>query len=389
MSDNLLLTVLGAVGIGALLVGMNQKEEVRENWGPQGMLNLSPRVERVYLNKDSQEPTALNFAQTPPNLEALKTQLSRLERAGVPDGQQLTQLSTFAVARANNQNAQFAKAVNPTVESFQNPSSHSLGSGAVTRNDYVSYPQFNQNTPLQSPSLNLPAQIRYNPPSLNNMGITSAYQSQPNNNFNGMDYAQLLEGFEGPPSRTNVNTYERNPEQNPDGTNRNIGNVANAAGYMSAFNEGTKKYSNVQDSSPVNALPLSDMDSSAGNNPSAENTMYYDRFIYANGRNGGWRASSSGSSDLIRGDLAVCVDPCQKGWFQSSLKPSDLRNGALQVIAGPSGSSANSDVAAMASAYGNVSSSGTQGQMSQLSMMQKVLQASNAGASTIAATSYA
>lgn len=389
MSDNLLLTVLGAVGIGALLVGMNQKEEVRENWGPQGMLNITPRVERVYLNKDTQEPTALNFAQAPPNIEAAKTQLSRLQRAGVPESQQLAQLTQFAVARANNQNAQFAKAVNPTVETFQNPSNYSLGSGAVTRNDYVSYPQFNQSTPLQSPSLNLPAQIRYNPPSLDKMGITSAYQSDQNNNFNGMDYAQLLEGFEGPPSRTNVNTYVKNPEQNPDGTNSKIGNVANPGGFMAAFNEGSKKYSNVQDSSPVNALPLSDMDSGAGNNPSAENTMYYDRFIYANGRNGGWRASSSGSSDLIRGDLAVCVDPCVKGWFQSSLKPSDLRNGALNVIAGPSSASSNSDVAAMAAAYGNISAAGTQGQNNTLSMMQKVLQATNAGASTVAATSYA
>lgn len=386
MSDNLLLTVLGAVGIGALLVGMNQKEEVHENW-----LNypFATTIERVYENPTTQQLSAVNFAQTPPQIEALKTQLSRLERAGVPEGQQLTQLSTFAQTRANEQNAQFAKAVNPTVESFENPSSYSLGSGAVTRNDYVSYPQFNQSTPLQSPSLNLPAQIRYNPPSLNNMGITSAYQSQPNNNFSGMDYAQILENFESPPTRTNVKTYEKNPEQNPNGTNNNLGNVSNPAGFMSAFNEGTKKYANVNDSSPVNALPLSDMDSSAGNNPSAENTMYYDRFIYANGRNGGWRASSSGSSDLIRGDLAVCVDPCQKGWFQSSLKPSDLRNGALQVIAGPAGSSSNSDVAAMAAAYGNVSASGSQGQMKQLSTMQKVLQASNAGASTIAATSYA
>lgn len=391
MSDNLLLTVLGAVGISALLIGLNQKEEVRENWGPNGPLGLSARVERVYVNPENpQDVKAVNFAKTPPNIEALQNRQMALARAGVPDDQQLSQLSSFAISQARAQNAQFAKAVNPMVENYEHPS-NSLGSGAVTRNDYVSYPQFNQSTPLQSPSLNLPAQIRYNPPSLNNMGITSAYQSQPENRFsgNGMDYAQLVEGFESPATRPDVRTYVKNPEETADGRNNMLGSVSNPGGFMSALKEGAKKYSNVQDSAPVNALPLSDMDSAAGENPSAENTMYYDRFIYANARNGGWRASSAGSSDLIRGDLAVCVDPCQKGWFQSSLKPSDLRNGALQVIAGPGGASSNSDVAAMASAYGNLSASGTQGQYKQLSTMQKVLMANNAAGSTISQTSFA
>ena len=41
MSDNLLLTLLGAVGVGALVMGLSNKEDsVKENWGPNGSIQL-------------------------------------------------------------------------------------------------------------------------------------------------------------------------------------------------------------------------------------------------------------------------------------------------------------------------------------------------------------
>jgi len=385
MSDNLLLTVLGAVGVGALLLGMKEKENIKENWGPQGMLGLTMRKERVRVNvKNPNKKSAVNFAQLPPELKQNLTTINRMSLAGVNNPeQQLSSLKTQAIARASGQ-AKLARASAPgvgvsSVENYMPPNNETLGSGMVTSNDYFSDPQFNQSTPLQSPSLNLPSQIRYNPPSLNNMGITSAYQSDSNHLFNGMDYANLVEGY-----RQDIKTGVKNPEEMKDGRNRVVGSIANPDSYLSALKQGSKSFSGTSDSSPVSSLPLSDMDSSLGDDPDAENTMIYDRFIYANGRNGGWRASSSGSSDLIRGDLAVNVDPCQKGWFQSSLTPADLRRGALTVISGPNGDS-NNTAAELASQYGSISSL-NQGQNNVPTTLQKMLSTTGLSANT---TTYA
>ena len=387
MSDNLLLTVLGAVGVGALLLGMKEKENIKENWGPQGMLGLTVRRERVKVNKnDPQQKSAVNFAKTPQDLKQNLNQIQKMARAGVTDPvQQMATLHNQAVARANGQ-AQLTRASLPqlsSVETYVAPNDVSLGSGMVTRNDYVSYPQFNQSTPQQSPSLNLPSQIRYNPPSLNNMGITSAYQSDSNHLFNGMDYANLVEGY-----RQDIKTGVPNPEEMKDGRNRVTGSIANPDSYLSALKQGIKSYSGNKDSVPVNSLPLSDMDSSLGDDQEAENTMIYDRFIYANGRNGGWRASSAGSSDLIRGDLAVNVDPCQKGWFQSSLTPADLRRGALTVIAGPNGDS-NNTAAQLASQYGAATLPLSQGQNNVPTVLQKMLSTTGVGGNVATVSSFA
>jgi hypothetical protein len=368
---------------------MKEKENIKENWGPQGMLGLSVRKERVKVNKKNpNEKSAINFAKTPGDLQQNLNQIQKMARAGVTDPvQQMATLHNQAVARYSGQ-SKLAKAALPqvggnSVENYVPPNDHSLGSGMVTSNDYVSYPQFNQSTPLQSPSLNLPSQIRYNPPSLNNMGITSAYQSESNNLFNGMDYANLVEGY-----RQDIKTGVPNPEEMKDGRNRVTGSIANPDSYLSALKQGTKSYSGNKDSSPVSSLPLSDMDSSLGDDPEAENTMIYDRFIYANGRNGGWRASSAGSSDLIRGDLAVNVDPCQKGWFQSSLTPADLRRGALAVIAGPSGDS-NNTTAQLASQYGAATLPLNQGQNNVPTVLQKMLSTTGVGGNIASVSSFA
>ena len=397
MSDNLLLTVLGAVGVGALLLGMKEKENIKENWGPQGMLGLTFRKERVRVNKKNpNEKSAVNFSKTPNELQQNFNQIQKMSRAGVNDpARQMATLQTQALARASGLSKLARSSLpevgtmiptypptrTPTVENYAAPNNQSLGAGMVTSNDYVSYPQFNQSTPQQSPSLNLPSQIRYNPPSLNNMGITSAYQSDSNHLYNGMDYANLVEGY-----RQDIKTGVPNPEEMKDGRNRISGSLTNSDSYLEALKQGNKSYSGNSESAPVSSLPLSDMDSSLGDDPDAENTMIYDRYIYANGRNGGWRASSSGSSDLIRGDLAVNVDPCQKGWFQSSLTPADLRRGALTVISGPSGDS-NNTAAQLASQFGS-SVSLDQGQINVPTTLQKMLSTTGTGGTLASVASF-
>ena len=195
-------------------------------------------------------------------------------------------------------------------------------------------------------------------------------------------YANLVEGY-----RQDIKTGVPNPEQMKDGRNNILGSMSNPDSYLAGLRQGNKSYSGNKESSPVNSLPLSDMDSSLGDDQDEENTMIYDRYIYANGRNGGWRASSSGSSDLIRGDLAVNVDPCQKGWFQSSLTPADLRRGALTVISGPSGDS-NNTAAELAQQYGSVSSIG-QGQNNVPTVLQKMLSTTGVGGNIASISSFA
>jgi hypothetical protein len=382
MSDNLLLTVLGAVGVGALIMGMNQNDndnQIKEDW-----LNYQFNVykENAVSNKNQSQISAVNYASNPLVQQSVQT-ISKLNREGVPQHSQVAQLQAQTANRISQHNAGLERASTGRFsESFVPPSQSQLGSGAVTRNDYVSYPQFNQTNPLQSPSLNLPAQIRYNPPSLDKMGITDAYQNQP------MDYANLVEGYEA--KRTDVNTYEKNPQLMPSGFNRNI-NQTNPNSFMNALNKGTSSFSS--EKNPVQgSLPLSTMDSGVVNNNLNDNVVMFDRYTYSSGKRGGWRMGGPGISDLIRGDLAVCVDPCQKGWFQSSLQPKDLARGALAQIAGPSesGGASNSDVQQFAALYGAANQTGTGGQSNKLSTLQTVLRGnSTSNANVLSTTSFA
>ena len=390
MSDNLLLTVLGAVGVGALIMGMKQNDKtVREDWGM--IPNFQKHVVKEVGNPNS-GLSSVNFAQAMSTSMAPKVaEIARMERQGVPQMQQLATLQSQSSSRLNQQRSNLTRAIAPQqisnlsramgpVEHYASPSELGLGSAAVTRNDYVSYPQFNQSTPLQSPSLNLPAQIRYNPPSLDKMGITSAYQSDP------MDYAGLVEGY----------TYVKGYEQNPEGVNayggeinRPAGSVSNVNNYLAAIDKGNRNYGK-DDLLNSGTLPLSSMESGVSENPSATNAMFYDRFVYSTGKLGGHRSNTLGGSDMIRGDLAVCVDPCQKGWFQSSAQPKDLRTGALQQIAGLASASSNSDVARFAREGGNLmASTGNQGQSAQLSVLQKAIAGNSQSSGVAQVTSFA
>lgn len=87
----------------------------------------------------------------------------------------------------------------------------------------------------------------------------------------------------------------------------------------------------------INMLPIRDMKSkglSALSNTQA-NPIIYDRFVYAN-----QKSVLRGLGDYIRGDLPVIPNP--PGWFRPSVHPNiDLNDGALNVMAGRTNSTAN------------------------------------------------
>lgn len=332
MSDNLLLTLLGAVSVGALVMSMNKEDEIRENWW-NNVQFTSQRVQETVVNG---VPTEIS----PSDPKTITSGLQQLQKIGNQQMmQQMQQLQSVSIGpNAGMQQLQ------PVSENFSYQSNYqpSLGSGAVTNNDYVSYPQFNQSISAPSPSLNLPAQIRYNPPSLNNMGITENFScnTRPVSN---MDHANVVEGF--------MSNDPSNPSPAP----------AYAAGN---YNKA------VQEAANASKLPISSME--AGQGPAPENVMMFDRYMVVPGKSAGRFNRGNGIVDRIRGDLPVCVDPCQKGWFASPGNPSQLTVGALAVIGG-NGEQANA-ISNFTQLYGgnnaNLPSSG--GGNPQLQMLSQV-----------------
>lgn len=328
MSDNLLLTLLGAVSVGALVMSMNKEDEIRESWWGNVQF-ASQRVQETVVNG---VPTEIS----PSDPKTIKSGLQQLQQIGNQQMmQQMQQLQSVQIGPG----PESAVSEHFSYESNYQPS---LGSSAVTNNDYVSYPQFNQSISAPSPSLNLPAQIRYNPPSLNNMGITENFScnTRPVSN---MDYANVVEGF--------MSNDPSNPSPAP----------AYAAGN---YNKA------VQEAANASKLPISSME--AGQGPAPENVMMFDRYMVVPGKSAGRFNRGNGIVDRIRGDLPVCVDPCQKGWFASPGNPSQLTVGALAVIGG-NGEQANA-ISNFTQLYGannaNLPSSG--GGNRQLQMLSQV-----------------
>jgi hypothetical protein len=314
MSDNLLLTLLGAVGVGALVMGMNKDDDVKENFWNGISLTATRETVRRTTDKKTGKVTE---SVVPFNDTAVTTQ-SSLKQLHKSQNQQLMQklavnqkLSFGGPAEHFQNSEQFQQR-----ENFEMPRHDSLGSSQVTGDSYVSYPNYQQSVVQPSPSLNLPAQIRYNPPSLDKMGITEAFQCGPSNvsrNMSNMDHANVVEGY--------LSMDKTNPNPGANYTSGNYNNaMADAAGVSSTT---------INDQ-----LPVGTMDSQ-GNN-----TMLFDRYITVPGKSAGRFNRGNGIVDRIRGDLPVCVDPCQKGWFASPGKPSDLTIGALSYIGGE-GSASN------------------------------------------------
>lgn len=286
-NDNLILTLLGGVGLCALVMSLNKKDEIRENfWNA---------IQFTSQEIDASDPVTI------------KGGLQQLQKVGNQQlMQQMQQLQQVSIGGEKPMAEKKESVERFTYDSHYQPT---LGSAQVTNYDYVSYPGFQQSVSAPSPSLNLPAQIRYNPPSLNTMGVTENFV--PPRQMSNMDYAGVVENY--------MSTDSNNPSP-PSGY---------AAGnYDQAVNEAAE----------ASKLPIGSME--AGQGAAPENVMMFDRYMIVPGKSAGRFNRGNGIVDRIRGDLPICVDPCQKGWFQSPGNPSQLTVGALGVIGG-SGDQAN------------------------------------------------
>jgi len=277
MNDNVFLTLLGAVGIGALVMGMNQ-EEVKENFWYS--IQLQSKKGRVKVTKDKYG-NVINEEEIPEDIHGGMQQLQQ-----VANQQMMQSLQA-------NQSVELG-----TRENFQHPS-NSLGSGQVTGNQYVSYPDYQQSITQPSPSLGLSTSIRYNPASTNMMGITDAFHC---------NQTPVVEGWQS---------------QDP-------ANPAPVAGYSAGnYNKLSGQVREDANSMNANMEMLGDKVGQLG-----ENVMIFDRYMTVPGKSAGRFNRGNGIVDRIRGDLPVCVDPCQKGWFASPGNPSQLTVGALAMIGG-------------------------------------------------------
>ena len=292
MNDNVFLTLLGAVGIGALVMGMNQEEVKEDYWNS---IQLSSKMGKVKVTTDK-NGNIISEEEIP---EDIKRGMQTVQQLG---NQQMMQ------SLQANQSVSFGE----SRENFQH-SRNSLGSNQVTGNHYVSYPDYQQSITQPSPSLGLSTSIRYNPPSTNMMGITDAFQC-----------GQTVEGWQS---------------QDP----TNPAPVAGfAAGNYNKLSGQVKENANSQN---ANKEMVGDKVGQLG-----ENVMIFDRYMTVPGKSAGRFNRGNGIVDRIRGDLPVCVDPCQKGWFASPGNPAQLTVGALAMIGGH-GEQANS-IANFTTLYG-------------------------------------
>ena len=316
MSDNLLLTLLGAVGVGALVMGMNKDEEIREDfWNSISLAAKRETIKRTVNKKTGQVTESV----VPFNDVATTTQNSLRQIHKANNQQLMAKLATsqklsFGGPKENFENFEYT---NNIQENFESEPNYALGSSQVTGDNYVSYPNFQQSITQPSPSLGLPAQIRYNLPSLEKMGITETFQCNPRSNVSNvmtnMDHANVVENY--------MSFDKSNPSPGADYAAGNYKKVVVDAAGENSVNLKSQ-------------LPVGTMDSQG------DNTMLFDRYITVPGKSAGRFNRGNGIVDRIRGDLPVCVDPCQKGWFASPGKPSDLTVGALSYIGGE-GSASN------------------------------------------------
>lgn len=370
-NDNFLLTVLGAVGIGALVMGLNQKdcnEPIQENYDGMTTFGFQRVKERVMVDK-SGCVRAVNFAQPMPGAQELDKRVAAIAQSSDSEAEKKAKLAKVneqgtrqlyqavakqaSIAQSSRGNparaARAAEAANPNTlqqvsfaEKYEPDYRMGLGAGTVTEPYYVSYGEFAQTVPERSPSLNLGRDIRYNPPSTDLMGISDAYQNLPQNQFgsNGTQIQPMA------PSST-IEHYNMITENYADESQRQApfmagiqkfpGNnyMADKASMVKAVATGNAEFAEV---GPIVIAPLTCQEGCDENaesliplGPGAQdNVQIFDRVMTVPLKPG-WRQHSAGDVDFIRGDLPVCVDPCQAGWFQSSLKPQFLQVGALDT----------------------------------------------------------
>jgi hypothetical protein len=271
MSD-FVLAVIGSIGILALTMSMNKEKNIREDFNT-GFPFRNSKLEKVVKDQYG-------------NIHSLK-------------------MDQYPNVNCGKKETKKPK----STENYH--SSHvgkGLGSSQVTDSPYFTpTPNYNQNVNKPSPSLNLPAYIRYNPPSLDKMGITEDYQCKS---------APIRENYE---SCTKPNVSYMSGMQDYGGPNYTASPLPDIP---------KNPFINV----PIDGIsPAGEIDSFNGSP-----VMVFDRPMTTSLKPG--RFAQRGVCDFIRGDLPVAPNPCQ-GWFSTPADPTALRKGALQAIAGENESS--------------------------------------------------
>ena len=278
MSSDLVLAIIGSVGIAALAMSMNddakKKKEVREDFN--GFALRNSKLDKVVQDKNG--------------------------------------LHTFPVdqypnIKCNNKNGNVnnMKSVENYSQNNRKPLGSGLGANQNTNMPFVTpTPHYNQTVNKPSPSLNLPALIRYNPPSISNMGITEDYQCKK---------TPIRENFVDNATCTRAQTPYMSPVADYVGQNYTAGSMPTATmnPYVNSPLDGISAAGDLSD--PFNGKEV----------------MVFDRPMTTTLKVG--RFAARGCRDLIRGDLP-CAPNTHQGWFSTPADPTALSKGALQAIAG-------------------------------------------------------
>lgn len=269
-----ILAVIGTVGIAALAMSMNKENApIREDF----MFPFRPsKLQKVVTDKYGGE-TAIPVDQVP-NITCKGK------------GQQKT-VENYSMDRQRNAIGSGLGASNNTNMPFITPTPH-----------------LNQAINKPSPSMNLPATIRYNPPSLSNMGVTEDYQCN----------RSIRENYTTP-TRSCMNSVPYTPSPALDAVPVNYSASPKPPAVMS------KEFVHPEDNLANDGNLMDPFD--------GKEVMVFDRPMTTTLKVG--RFAARGCRDLIRGDLP-CAPNTHQGWFSTPADPTALSKGALQVMGGNS-----------------------------------------------------
>lgn len=263
---DLVLAIIGTIGIAALAVSMNneQNKPVREDFT---QFQMRRRTEKVTLD-DQGGQNQLPIDEVP------------LVKCG----------KTTAPVKRSVENYSSGRVVG-----------NGLGARDNTNMPFIHpTPHLNQTVNKPSPSLNLPSLLRYNAPSLSDMGVADDYQCNGSIRENyGTSSIKTDFGVEpdmiAPPNYSSVPVKVDKP--NPQYPKDNLA----PAGVLDGFD--------------------------------GKEVMVFDRPMTTTLKVG--RFAGRGTRDLIRGDLPCAPNP-HTGWFSTPADPTALSKGALQVMGGDS-----------------------------------------------------
>lgn len=234
--------------------------------------------------------------------------------------------------------------------------------GGPQKGSFMTVPGTFQNnlSPRMSGGVDFGSNIRYNMPSLKNMGVNPAsplnYANmvQPQNVCScSQNSIKQVEGF--CQSCNGAVGCRLGGGGAPMDNNNFVGPSTGFNNVQSGFAAGNfnQKDNNLNYIETTDMLPVQDMGTAVNAvGETINQPIVYDRFIYANQRS---RLYALG--DPIRGDLPIV--PCKSEWFRPSVSPNiDLRDGAIAVMGGINNATSNELLALQNAAAGGLLDTG-------------------------------